>query len=245
MNRHEFDHAQEAFAFAERLDALHSPDEIIGELEKALSRFGFEHFIFSGLPDRDQTVEKIVFAHNWPKAWFDLYVRENYIAVDPVARWSRHSAEPFEWSEAPYDRDAEPRACEVMTRAADVRMANGYCIPIRNAGEQQACLSMSGVDLDLSPRTHTAIRLMGTYAFERIRQLSALPVEPRRDPLTEREREVLTWTALGKTSSEVAKVLKLSKRTVDEYSVRAARKLRAQNKTHAVVVALQQKLISL
>jgi len=245
MNRHEFDHAHEAFAFVERLDTLRSPDEIIDELEKALGRFGFENFIFTGMPHQDQPSEQIVLAHNWPKAWFDLYVRENYIAVDPVARWSRRSAEPFEWSQAPYDRVAEPRAGELMTRAADFRLANGYCIPIHNADGQEACLSMGGVDLDLSPRTRTAIRLMSTYAYERIRQLSTPPVEPRRDLLTERECEVLTWTALGKTSSDVAEILNLSKRTVDEYSVRAARKLRAQNKTHAVVKALQQKLINL
>ena len=85
---------------------------------------------------------------------------------------------------------------------------------------------------------------MGMYAFEHIRQLMTQKNESRFDRLTVREREVLTWTAVGKTAAEVAEIMNLSKRTVDVYSVRAARKLRAQNKTHAVVKALQQRLIS-
>jgi LuxR family quorum sensing-dependent transcriptional regulator len=85
---------------------------------------------------------------------------------------------------------------------------------------------------------------MGMYAFEHIRQIITANTTGRFERLTQREREVLTWTAVGKTSAEVAEIMNLSKRTVDEYSVRAARKLRAQNKTHAVVKALQQRLIS-
>lgn len=237
------DRTQEAFAFVELLGTLRSPDDVMTQMEKSLGLFGFDNFIFTGLPNPDQR-EPIVLARRCPQDWFDLYVREDYISVDPVVRLCRNSISPFEWRDAPYQRETEPRAHEVMSRAADFGMANGFCIPLHGLTGYEACVSMGGDDLDLSPRTKPAIHLMGMYAFEHIRKLAMPSEQNRGDRLTARERDVLTWTALGKTSSEVAEILKLSKRTVDEYSVRATRKLRAHNKTHAVVKALQQRLIN-
>lgn len=244
MIRQEFGHAGAAFSFIERLHSLDTPDQVLNEMEKALGLFGFENFILAGLPNPHESAEQMVLARKWPQGWFETYIKENYVAVDPVVRFCRSSINPFAWSEAPYNREADPRAAEVMNRAADFRMANGFCIPIHGLSGFEACVSFGGTHLDLSPRTRPAIHLMGMYAFERIRQLMTPPDQNRGDRLTEREREVLTWTALGKTSSEIAEILALSKRTVDEYSVRASRKLRALNKTHAVVKALQQRLIN-
>ncbi|MCW5694479.1 MAG: LuxR family transcriptional regulator [Pseudolabrys sp.] len=244
MESASFDHAHEAFAFIELLENLGSPDDIMNQMEKSLGRFGFENFILTGLPNPHQKAEQMVLARKWPQGWFEIYIKQNYVAVDPVVRLCRNSVNPFDWNEAPFNRDTEPRALEVMNRAVDYRMSNGFCIPIHGLTGYEACVSLGGVNLDLSPRTKPAIHLMGMYAFERIRQLMTQNNESRFERLTVREREVLTWTAVGKTSSEVAEIMNLSKRTVDEYSVRAARKLRAQNKTHAVVKALQQRLIS-
>ncbi len=244
MESSNFDHAREAFDFVEFLEKLDSPDAVMNQMEQSLGRFGFENFILTGLPNPHQNAEQMVLARKWPQGWFEIYIKENYVAVDPVVRLCRNSVNPFDWSDAPFNRDSEPRALEVMNRASDFRMANGFCIPIHGLTGYEACVSLGGLDLDLSPRTKPAIHLMGMYAFERIRQLMTQKQESRFDRLTQREREVLTWTAIGKTASEVAEIMNLSKRTVDEYSVRAARKLRAQNKTHAVVKALQQRLIS-
>lgn len=240
----EFDHAHEAFGFIELLETLGSPDDIMNQLETSLGRFGFENFILTGLPNPHQRAERMVLARKWPQGWFEIYIKENYVAFDPVVRLCRNSVNPFDWNEAPYNSDTEPRANEVMNRAVDFRMSNGFCIPIHGLTGYEACVSLGGVSLDLSPRTKPAIHLIGMYAFERIRQLVSSADQNRLDRLTARERDVLTWTALGKTSSEIAEILNLSKRTIDEYSVRATRKLRAQNKTHAVVKALQQRLIS-
>lgn len=240
-----FDHARDAFDFVELLEKLSGPEDVLNQMEKSLGRFGFEHFILTGLPNPHQKLNQdMVLARKWPQRWLDFYIKENYVAVDPVVRLCRNSVNPFDWSDAPFDRETEPRALEVMNHAADFRMSNGFCIPIHGLTGYEACVSLGGVNLDLTPRTKPALHLMGMYAFERIRQLMTQESDGRFDRLTTREREVLTWTAVGKTSSEVAEILNLSKRTVDEYSVRAARKLRAQNKTHAVVKALQQRLIS-
>jgi DNA-binding CsgD family transcriptional regulator len=62
--------------------------------------------------------------------------------------------------------------------------------------------------------------------------------------LTPRELDVLRWIARGKTAGEIATILGIGKRTVDEHAASAVGKLGAANRTHAVVLAIQQEIIT-
>jgi len=61
--------------------------------------------------------------------------------------------------------------------------------------------------------------------------------------LNERETEILTWVARGETSAEIARKLRLSKRTVDFHIDNARSKLRAATRTEAVMKATSGGLI--
>lgn len=61
--------------------------------------------------------------------------------------------------------------------------------------------------------------------------------------LTPREREVLWWAAQGKSAWEIGEILHIAKRTVDEHTQKAIRKLGVVNRTQAVATALRERLI--
>jgi LuxR family quorum sensing-dependent transcriptional regulator len=61
--------------------------------------------------------------------------------------------------------------------------------------------------------------------------------------LTPREREVLAWVAQGKSAWEIGEILDITKRTVDEHAQTAVRKLGAVNRTHAVAIAVRERII--
>ena len=61
--------------------------------------------------------------------------------------------------------------------------------------------------------------------------------------LSGREIEVLTWVARGKTSTEIAQILKVSKRTVDFHIDNASAKLGAATRTQAAIKAATARLI--
>jgi LuxR family quorum sensing-dependent transcriptional regulator len=67
--------------------------------------------------------------------------------------------------------------------------------------------------------------------------------QPNNRSLTPREREVLSWVAQGKSAAQIAEILHIAKRTVDEHVQTTVRKLGALNRTHAVAIALRDGII--
>jgi DNA-binding response OmpR family regulator len=68
-------------------------------------------------------------------------------------------------------------------------------------------------------------------------------VQPPLAELRKREAETLTWAARGKSSTEIAQILGLSKRTVDFHITNARTKLGVATRTQAVIKATTGKLI--
>lgn len=71
-------------------------------------------------------------------------------------------------------------------------------------------------------------------------------LESLEDPLTPRELQILDCIASGhSTNKQVADVLKLNEQTIKNYTSSLFRKLHANDRTHAIVVAIRHGLISL
>jgi LuxR family transcriptional regulator, quorum-sensing system regulator BjaR1 len=66
---------------------------------------------------------------------------------------------------------------------------------------------------------------------------------PSRMLLTDRERDVLTWAARGKTVLETATILGISENTIETHFKSVYEKMNVTNKTHAVVTAIYTSLI--
>jgi len=66
----------------------------------------------------------------------------------------------------------------------------------------------------------------------------------RSEALTEREREVMRWTAEGKTAFEISVIVGLTERTVNFHIGRVLAKLSATNKTQAAVKAAVMGMLS-
>jgi LuxR family quorum sensing-dependent transcriptional regulator len=232
----------DAFDLVAGLDRMPGVDAVVAEVERILARYGITRLLFAGLPETE--FERAVLVSRWPPEFFALYVRNDYIRFDPIARRCRRSSQPFEWAAAHYYGDPEPRTAEVMRRAADFGLKQGFIVPINTPDGFKACVRMSGAQLDLTTRTKPLIHLVALYGYERVRRLAGR--EPTAVPhLTPREREVLQWVARGKCAWEIGEILKICKRTVDEHSATAMRKLGAVTRTHAIAIAVRDKAIDL
>lgn len=86
------------------------------------------------------------------------------------------------------------------------------------------------------------LEILGAIVASRLARMESL-VKKRAD-ISSREIEALTWAARGKTSAEIAIIMKLSKRTVDFYFGRARLKLHGTSRADTVMRALADRLIS-
>jgi DNA-binding NarL/FixJ family response regulator len=77
----------------------------------------------------------------------------------------------------------------------------------------------------------------------RIAGVARTKLLPKIANLNNREIEVLTWVSRGKKSIEIARKLRISKRTVDFHADNARLKLRATTRTEAAIKALASGLI--
>jgi DNA-binding NarL/FixJ family response regulator len=85
--------------------------------------------------------------------------------------------------------------------------------------------------------------VLATIIAARLAGVARTGLWPKTIALNEREIEVLTWAARGKTSAEIAKILDVAKRTVDFHIENARGKLGAATRTEAVLKAATGRLI--
>jgi DNA-binding NarL/FixJ family response regulator len=85
--------------------------------------------------------------------------------------------------------------------------------------------------------------VLATIITARLAGIARMELWPTRIALNDREVETLTWVARGKTSAEIARILGLSKRTVDFHIDNARDKLGAATRSEAVIKAADGGLI--
>lgn len=93
-----------------------------------------------------------------------------------------------------------------------------------------------------APQTEDADSLLSVLRINggviiRPKQVDSVPVDAQ--PLTEREREVLSLVAEGYSNKLIAAHLAISERTVKNHLTYIMIKLRASDRTHAVVTAVR------
>jgi DNA-binding response OmpR family regulator len=85
--------------------------------------------------------------------------------------------------------------------------------------------------------------VLATIITARLAGVARTGLWPKTVGLNDREVEVLTWVARGKTSAEIAQIIGLTKRTVDFHIDNARGKLGAATRTEAVIKATTGRLI--
>jgi DNA-binding CsgD family transcriptional regulator len=160
---------------------------------------------------------------------------------DPVLRRLMTSSRPVVYDQALY---VEGGAGDLWEAQAPFGYRSGISLAMHLAGGQHFLFGMDrdqplpASDVDLT-RMVADIHLLAAYSQEaaiRLLQPQA-DVRPPARRLSPREREVLQWTAQGKTSWAVAQILSVSEHTVEFHVKNAMAKLGASNRNMAIARA--------
>lgn len=213
-------------------------EHAFAELADICANLGFEYCSFGvRLPTAEGSVCES-WSTTYPDAWRERYLAQNYLAIDPVIARAMHSSAPVIWDESLF---AEQRGFWEEARAHSVR--HGWTLALNGRIGESGLISLArsegaigDAELEESePRlawlAHTVNGLTATLLAQQHAPFAA-------GELTPREREVLRWTAAGKTSAEIGRILGVSTRTVNFHVAAILLKLDAVNKTQAVVKAV-------
>ncbi|AIV54974.1 bacterial regulatory s, luxR family protein [Burkholderia pseudomallei MSHR4377] len=182
----------------------------------------------------------------FPAEWRLRYDAADYLSIDPVVQHCRCRTVPLIWHDDLYTTS---RAKLMRDEAKSYGLVYGLSCPVHDRSGAISMLSMATDD----PFEHDASdilrllslsQLLASFVHAAMHEL--LDCRLRRQgscDLTARERESLQWAGRGKTAWEISKILGISERTVVFHLSNAARKIGANNRAQAVVIASARGLI--
>ena len=217
-------------------DARSSMHSLVQVLRGIVGELGFEHCSYvlrQPLPIAQPTVH---WSSTYPQAWLDRYVEMNYFDSDPLVQQALGSDVPVVWS----DRSVE-RLPEFWEEARAHGINHGWAVGSHGRDRTVGLLTVARRHDAVSAQEleHSEMRLLWlAHAVHGMASLLPGVAQAPLEALSSREREVLLWSAAGKTADEIGLILAISTRTVTFHINRCIAKLGAANKTEAVSKAL-------
>lgn len=189
----------------------------------------------------------VVLLTSYPKTWIDRYVEAGYVEVDPTIKHCRNSILPLPWDKLD-TAAAPPQSARLFDEARQHGRAGGVTLPIHCGTKEFGLLSLAfdpreKKAAEITAATLGQAQLIAAYMHEAMRKMAFSSLEPPANPLSPRERECLEWTAAGKTSWEISRILPISENTVIFHLNNAKRKLDAVNRRQAIARAISSGFI--
>lgn len=233
---------QETDFFTWRRELLHlfqgmtSAAEVYKELQHQTQLLEFDYYSLCVRHPVPFTRPKLSLETTYPDAWKSHYQAENYFAIDPVLRPENFIQGHLPWSDRLFI-EAQP----LWDGARDHGLRKGITQCLMLPNRAMGFLSVSRTDLRAKMRSDEEIELRLQFLVQMsLLTLSRLNDETVAAPemkFSKREREILKWTAEGKTSAEIAMILSISENTVNFHQKNMQKKFNAPNKTQIACYA--------
>ncbi|MGZ3181902.1 MAG: autoinducer binding domain-containing protein [Telluria sp.] len=227
----------------EKLLCAANESEFFAVLAAAAADLGFDYCAYGLRMPLPLSNPKVFMFNNYTASWRERYASANYLSVDPTVAHGMRSVRPVVWSDALFEH-----APQLWDDARDHGLRNGWAQSSYDAKGVGGLLTLARAQGLLTPAELREKSLKMTWlanaAHEGLARL-LVPRVPHAEPptLTDREAEVLRWSADGKTSSEVGEIMNISERTVNFHVNNALEKLGATNKTAGVIKAAMLRLL--
>lgn len=215
-----------------------SVDNVVKELAVIVGDLGFEYCSYVLEAPLPLFKSPVSWASTYPKRWLDHYFSHGYLHIDTLLQRIFTDQVPVAWSDSIFQ--SEPAFWE-EARAHQIR--HGWAIATYGKHATKGALSLARSTGKVTAReleekegkliwlSHVA---HGIISEAKLHEFGAVT----RPDLTPREREVLRWTAVGKTANEISVIIGITERAIVFHIANCLDKLNASNKAQAVSIAL-------
>lgn len=214
-----------------------SEDQLFERVRIMAGRLGFEYCAYGVQMPLPVSRPRIEIFNNYPEQWQERYARQRYLSIDPTVRHGLRSMMPLVWTPELFST-----ASQLWDEAKEHGLRHGWAQAARDPMGAVGMLTLARGEQSLSNAELKENEPMMLFLAQAAHAGMTRLLIPRLAPeagvqITIREREVLLWTAEGKTAYEISCILGVSERTVNFHINNAVAKLSAANKTQAAVKA--------
>lgn len=229
-------------SFYDAIDLFESYDALSDTLSSICQEAGFSYFAvthhghFNGLqPD-------LIRLHNYPQHFVQYHDRNGLGVRDPVHRMSQLRGAGFPWSALPsLLPDYGPADEQVLACARKAGVVDGYTIPFHVPGERSGSCSFAvGPGREFPRHLIPLAQSLGVFAFEAARLLCSPGTRTRFKSarLTERQHQIVVLLGHGKPLKEIARILDISRETVNDHLRHARARFGVHKSTLLLVCGL-------
>lgn len=214
-------------------------------VKSTASKLGFDYCAYGMQSPLSIAEPKTIMLNNYPQAWQQRYVEQQYVKVDPTVQHCMVSLKPLVWSSQYTHTQAEK---DFWEEARSYGLNVGWAQSSRDFIGTRGMLTLARSSDQLSEKEQKAQYTNMYWLTQTVHSSIAKIVNDVEFSqfnlyLTNREKEVLRWTAEGKTSSEIAQILGVSERTINFHLSNSMQKLNVNNKISAAIRAVMLGLL--
>ena len=214
-------------------------------VKSTASKLGFDYCAYGMQSPLSIAEPKTIMLNNYPQAWQQRYVEQQYVKVDPTVQHCMVSLKPLVWSSQYTHTQAEK---DFWEEARSYGLNVGWAQSSRDFIGTRGMLTLARSSDQLSEKEQKARYTNMYWLTQTVHSSIAKIVNDVEFSqfnlyLTNREKEVLRWTAEGKTSAEIAQILGVSERTINFHLSNSMQKLNVNNKISAAIRAVMLGLL--
>jgi LuxR family quorum-sensing system transcriptional regulator SolR len=215
-----------------------SRTQIVKELAAMVRGLGFDYCSYVIRLPFPLTQPTVVWSSTYPAPWLEHYFAHGYLTIDPVLQQLFRDPTPVVWSTTTFTQEPafweEARAHRIRHGWAIATHGSTRTVGILSLARSEDALTESELDKVEARLVWLSHAAHGAISNVEMRTLHA----PTERDLSPREREILRWTAAGKTAAEIGLIVGISERTVNFHIASTLTKFNVANKTQAVVTAV-------
>ena len=235
--------------FIEQTNQAETSEKAFEFLQKALKEIGFDKVLFSLMTDHDSIGKKAGHGilRNYPEDWMNFYFEKNYTDIDPVRQYLVKTSEIFRWDDLMHRLSLDKKQILMMNQAKDADLLSGVGLGIHSANGQIIGMGFSSSEkLEITSNQLSLIKALSYQFYSVYMEKEKIGINNPLSgiSLSVREKDILQWTAMGKSNGVIADILNISEHTVSFHFRTIFAKLQCNNKITAVIMAIRLGLIN-
>ncbi len=201
---------EKGLAFLREVEAVDNLQETVARYLAVIADFGFPACAAGAWVGVGAARTYRFYFNSWPDEWKEVYARNGFFADDPAVALSRQRMTPFLFTEEEQIMRQLPGGAAVLEVALAFGWKEVFCVPIHGPGSYQALVSLGAfTSVDLDARDRWIIAAMSHAIHKRCHSKVGFGSRPA-PHLSARQVECMRWAALGKSDSEIAKIMGIS-----------------------------------